>query len=113
MQFIDEAKIRVEAGKGGNGVISWRREKYVPKGGPDGGNGGHGGSVYFIADPQLATLLDFRYKRKHEAEAGVNGSGQNCTGRNGADAEIHVPVGTIVRNAATKDVIADLVKPYE
>lgn len=113
MQFIDQATIRVEAGKGGDGIISWRREKYVPKGGPDGGNGGSGGSVYFKADPQLSTLLDFRYKRTLQAQSGNPGAGNNCTGRSGEDAVIRVPVGTVVRNAATGDVIADLVKPHE
>ncbi|HEX5317200.1 MAG TPA: GTPase ObgE, partial [Candidatus Kapabacteria bacterium] len=85
MHFIDEAKIHIEAGKGGDGVISWRREKYVPKGGPDGGNGGNGGSVYFEADPELGTLLDFRYRRIHNAEDGAKGAGSNCTGRRGED----------------------------
>ena len=113
MQFIDQAKIRVEAGKGGDGVISWRREKYVPKGGPDGGNGGQGGSVYFEADPQLSTLLDFRYKRTHHAQDGNPGAGNNCTGRSGEDAVIRVPVGTVVRDAATGNVLADLVTVHE
>jgi len=110
MQFVDQAKIRIEAGAGGNGVISWRREKYVPKGGPDGGNGGVGGSVYFLADPQLSTLLDFRYKRIYQAQNGQHGAGSNCTGRNGDDLVIHVPVGTLVRDLATGDVLADLVE---
>jgi GTP-binding protein len=113
MQFIDEAKVRVEAGTGGHGIISWRREKYVPKGGPDGGNGGHGGSVYFEADPQLSTLLDFRYKRTHKAPDGNPGAGSNCTGRSGEDAIVRVPVGTVVRDASTGKVLADLVKPHE
>lgn len=113
MQFVDQSKIEVEAGKGGNGVISWRREKYVPKGGPDGGNGGHGGSVYLLADPQLSTLLDFKYKRIYKAEDGQNGMGSNCTGRTGKDEIVHVPVGTLVRNAATGEVLADLTKPGE
>jgi len=110
MQFIDEARIRVEAGKGGDGVISWRREKYVPKGGPDGGNGGVGGSVYFEADPQLSTLLDFRYKKKYEAESGNAGAASNCTGRSGEDLIIHVPVGTQIRDATNKHLLADLVE---
>src|SRR5205085_12692392 len=97
MHFIDEAKIRIEAGKGGNGVISWRREKYVPKGGPDGGNGGKSGDVYFEADPQLSTLLDFRYRRTHSAENGENGSGNNCTGRQGEDIILRVPPGTLIK----------------
>jgi GTP-binding protein len=111
--FIDQASIRIEAGKGGDGVISWRREKYVPKGGPDGGNGGHGGDVYFEADPQLSTLLDFRYKRIHKAEDGQKGSGSNCTGRQGEDMIVRIPVGTLVKDVATGHILADLVKPHE
>jgi GTPase len=111
MQFIDQAKIRVEAGNGGHGIISWRREKYVPKGGPDGGNGGHGGNVVFEADPNLSTLLDFRYKRAYKAQDGNPGEGSNCTGRTGIDEIVKVPVGTIVRVAGSEDIIADLVKP--
>src|SRR2546430_17069307 len=113
MHFVDEAKIRVEAGAGGNGVVSWRREKYVPKGGPDGGNGGNGGDVYFEADPELGTLLDFRYRRVHKAGDGVHGSGSNCTGRRGEDAIVRVPVGTIVRDAPTGTILADLTKSHE
>lgn len=113
MQFVDLAKIHVAAGKGGDGVISFRREKYVPKGGPDGGNGGKGGSVVFIADPQLSTLLDFRYKKQYQAKSGAPGDKNNMTGRNGADTIIKVPVGTVVRNAESDAVLADLTKPYE
>lgn len=113
VQFIDEAHIRIEAGKGGDGVISWRREKYVPKGGPDGGNGGHGGSVYFEADPELGTLLDFRYRRTHKAEDGGKGAGKNCTGRSGEDMIVRVPVGTIVRSSESGKTIADLTEPHE
>ena len=113
MQFIDQASIRIEAGKGGDGVISWRREKYVPKGGPDGGNGGHGGDVYFEADPQLSTLLDFRYRRIHKGEDGKKGSGSNCTGAQGEDMIVRVPVGTIVKEVATDRILADLVEPYK
>jgi GTPase len=113
VQFIDEAHIRIEAGKGGDGVISWRREKYVPKGGPDGGNGGHGGSVYFEADPELGTLLDFRYRRTHNAEDGGKGAGKNCTGRSGEDMIVRVPVGTVVREKESGKTIADLTEPHE
>jgi GTPase len=113
MHFIDEAKIHIEAGKGGDGVISWRREKYVPKGGPDGGNGGNGGSVYFEADPELGTLLDFRYRRIHNAEDGAKGAGSNCTGRRGEDVILRVPIGTIVRDVEGGRIIADLTIPYE
>jgi GTP-binding protein len=113
MQFIDQASIRVEAGKGGDGVISFRREKYVPKGGPDGGNGGTGGSVILEADPQLSTLLDFRYKKIYTASEGAPGFGNNCTGRDGQDLIVRVPVGTQVRFADTKQLAADLVKRGE
>ncbi len=112
MHFIDEAKIHIAAGKGGNGVIAWRREKYVPKGGPDGGNGGDGGSVYFEADPQLGTLLDFRYRRTHKAEDGTNGAGSLCTGKRGENVVLRVPPGTIVRDAHSKEMLADLTKAH-
>src|SRR5439155_25612657 len=110
VHFVDQAKIRIEAGSGGNGVVSWRREKYVPKGGPDGGNGGNGGDVYFEADPELGTLLDFRYRRVHKGGNGGNGAGSLCTGKRGQDAVVRVPVGTIVRDVATSNVLADLTK---
>ncbi len=113
VHFIDEAHIHIAAGKGGDGVISWRREKYVPKGGPDGGNGGHGGSVYFEADPELGTLLDFRYHRIHKGEDGGKGAGKQCTGRSGEDMVVRVPVGTIVRAAEDGRTIADLTEPHE
>jgi GTPase len=113
MQFVDLAKIHIAAGKGGNGVISFRREKYVPKGGPDGGNGGRGGSVIFMADPQLSTLLDFRYKNKYQAEDGKAGGTSNMTGRNGVDTIIKVPVGTIVKDAESGKILGDLTTAYE
>lgn len=108
MKFIDNAKIFVQAGKGGNGHISFRREKYVPKGGPDGGNGGNGGDVVFVADAHLATLLDFRYKQKYEAEDGQAGGKNNCSGKNGKDLIIQVPQGTILFNSETNEQIVDL-----
>ena len=113
MQFLDQSEIRVEAGKGGDGIIAWRREKYVPKGGPDGGNGGKGGDVIFEADPQLSTLLDFRYKKIHKADDGNKGEGSNCTGRNGQDIVIRVPPGTIIREAGTGKTLADLVDAHQ
>ncbi|MFM2486738.1 Obg family GTPase CgtA [Celerinatantimonas yamalensis] len=108
MKFVDEATIRVEAGDGGNGCISFRREKYIPRGGPDGGDGGDGGSVYLIADENLNTLIDYRFERFHRAVRGENGRGANCTGKRGADIELKVPVGTRAIDADTAEVIGDL-----
>ncbi|GAA0854330.1 Obg family GTPase CgtA [Aliiglaciecola litoralis] len=108
MKFVDEAEIRVEAGDGGNGVIGFRREKYVPRGGPDGGDGGDGGSVYLVADENLNTLIDFRFERFHRAERGKNGQGSDCTGRAGADLELKVPVGTRATDKDTGEVLGDL-----
>ena len=106
--FVDSAKIYIEAGKGGNGHVSFHREKYVAAGGPDGGDGGKGGNVVFRADTQLATLMDFRYKRKYKAENGEDGRPAKCRGKNGEDIVIKVPCGTVIKNAATGGVIADL-----
>jgi len=106
--FLDYSKINVKAGKGGNGVISFRREKYVAKGGPDGGDGGKGGDVVLISSSSKTTLVDFRYKKHYKAENGVNGKGKNMHGKCGKDLVIEVPVGTIVRRGDTKEVIADL-----
>ena len=108
MKFIDEVKIRVFAGDGGRGCVSFRREKYVPRGGPNGGNGGPGGDVIAVADPQITTLLDLRYQKQYKAGRGQHGMGSDCHGRRGDDREIKVPVGTIIRDAATKELIADL-----
>ena len=108
--FIDHATIFVRSGNGGNGIIHWRREKYVPKGGPDGGNGGKGGDVIFRADSQLNTLLDFRYKKKFIANNGNPGEGSNKEGRSATAVVIKVPAGTIVRDHATKEILADLVE---
>jgi len=113
MKFIDEAKIYVKAGDGGNGVVSFRREKFIPKGGPDGGDGGHGGNVCFEATTSLNTLLDFRYKKKYIAENGRPGEGNNRSGRSAPDLLIPVPVGTIIKDADTNQVLADLVKEGE
>lgn len=110
MKFVDEAEIRVEAGDGGNGTIGFRREKFVPKGGPDGGDGGDGGSVYLVADENLNTLIDFRFERFHRAERGQNGQGSNCTGRGGADLEIKVPIGTRATDTETLEVLGDLLQ---
>lgn len=108
MKFVDEAIIRVEAGNGGHGCLSFRREKYVPDGGPDGGDGGNGGNVYFIATDKLNTLVDFRYQRRFKAQNGESGRGSDCTGKGGDDLEIRVPVGTVVYNHETGDVIGDI-----
>src|SRR5262252_4424559 len=108
--FLDEAKIWVKAGNGGRGASSFRREKYVPRGGPDGGDGGRGGSVYVVADPQKTTLLDFRYRPHQRAESGGNGQGNQRHGKAGADLLIPVPPGTIVRTPEG-EVVADLDAP--
>jgi GTP-binding protein len=107
-RFIDEAIIHVKAGDGGNGCVSFRREKYVPKGGPDGGDGGKGGDVYLVATSSKHTLLDFHYRRIFRAERGQHGRGKNQHGRSGKDLLIPVPVGTVVKDALTGEVLADL-----
>jgi len=109
MKFVDEATIRVEAGKGGHGCVSFRREKYIPYGGPDGGDGGDGGSVYLVADNNINTLADFRYTRRFKAENGQPGAGRNCTGKSGEDLVVRVPVGTVVHDVDTGELIGDLV----
>ncbi len=106
--LADIAKITIEAGNGGNGAVSFHREKYVAAGGPDGGDGGHGGNVVFVADKTLATLMDFRYKKKYKAENGTPGAAGKCNGKNGADIIVNVPCGTIIRNIGTDRIIADL-----
>ena len=108
MKFVDEARIEVHAGKGGDGVVSFRREKYVPRGGPDGGDGGRGGSVYARADRNINTLIDYRYKRIFRAQDGRKGQGKQCTGRSAEDIWLRVPVGTTVRDRATGALVADL-----
>ena len=108
MKFVDEAHIHVEAGKGGNGCISFRREKYIPKGGPDGGNGGVGGSIFMVADNDLNTLVDYRYTRRYKAKNGEQGRGGQCTGAKGDDTILRVPVGTTIVDEDTQEVIGDL-----
>jgi len=105
--FIDRALVHVIAGAGGAGASSFRREKFVPKGGPDGGDGGAGGSVFVRADPNLATLLDYRYRTQWKAERGQHGKGKNMTGKSGADLSLPVPPGTEVRDAATGELIGE------
>jgi GTP-binding protein len=108
MKFVDEAVIKVEAGDGGNGCVSFRREKFIPKGGPDGGDGGDGGHVYLIADSGLNTLVDFRHKRHHRAERGQNGMSRQMTGHKGESLSIKVPVGTRVHDADTEEFIGEV-----
>jgi GTP-binding protein len=110
MQFIDRAEIEVEAGKGGDGIVAFRREKYVPAGGPAGGNGGRGGSVILLAEENLQTLLDFKYNRLFKGEDGKRGGPKNMTGASGSDRVIKVPCGTMVYDAETGELIGDLVK---
>jgi len=109
--FVDETRITVTGGDGGNGCISFRREKFVPRGGPDGGDGGDGGSVVLVADPEINTLLPFRYRTIFKADRGRHGEGAQRTGRSGDDLEVHVPVGTLVIDATSHAVLADLAQP--
>lgn len=113
MKFVDEARIRVHAGNGGNGCASFRREKFIPLGGPDGGDGGAGGSIWLVADEGLNTLVDFRHQRSFRAERGQNGMSRQCTGRSGDDLVIRVPVGTLVADADTGEQIGDLTRHGE
>jgi GTP-binding protein len=113
MQFIDESTIRVEAGKGGGGCLSFRREKYVARGGPDGGNGGHGGDVVLVADVALNTLIDFRYQPLYRAENGQPGSGRDKTGAQGQDRRVRVPVGTSIIDDETLETLGDITEPHQ
>ena len=113
MKFIDEAVITVQSGKGGSGCVSFRREKYIPRGGPDGGDGGKGGDVVLKAVPGKRTLLQFRYRRQFKAQNGSPGQGKQKTGRNGGDLVIEVPPGTVVSDPETGRIIVDLTRPYE
>jgi len=108
MKFIDEARIELLGGRGGDGCASFRREKFIPKGGPDGGDGGRGGSVWAIADRNINTLIDYRYARKHAAGNGESGRGADCYGAAGADLELRMPVGTVITDEASGAVLADL-----
>ena len=108
MKFVDEARITVKGGDGGNGCCSFRREKYVPRGGPDGGDGAHGGSVYLRADMNVNTLIDYRYKRRFDAVRGENGSAKNCTGKAGDDLYLIVPVGTVAFDQDTDELIGEV-----
>jgi len=108
MKFIDEAKIEVHAGKGGDGAASFRRERSVPRGGPDGGDGGRGGSIWMVADRNINTLIDYRYARIHRAKRGENGRGADQYGRGAEDIVLRMPVGTVITDAETGETIADL-----
>ena len=111
MKFVDEARITVQAGKGGNGCLSFRREKFVPKGGPDGGDGGDGGSVFLEASESINTLIDYRYTRHYQAQNGEGGSSRNCTGAKGEDLVLEVPVGTTAIDEDTGETLGDITEP--
>jgi len=111
--FVDQAKIYIKAGNGGNGIVSFRREKYVPRGGPDGGDGGKGGDVVFEVDPHLQTLLDYRYRQHFKAERGAHGQGSNKTGKSGKNLIVRVPPGTVIKDFETGEILGDLTHPGE
>jgi GTP-binding protein len=111
VRFVDQVRIEVKAGDGGHGAVAFRREKYIERGGPSGGDGGNGGSVRFVADPQLTTLLDYRYQQHHHARSGQNGMGSDCNGSGAEDLVLRVPVGTLFKDAETGDLLADLSSP--
>lgn len=113
MKYIDEAVIEVVAGNGGNGVVSFRREKFVPKGGPNGGDGGHGGSIFAIADHNVNTLLEYRFKHLFRAKNGENGQGSDRYGRKAKDIYLKMPVGTVIRDQSSGQILADLTKPQQ
>jgi GTP-binding protein len=108
MKFVDEVSIHVKAGDGGDGAVAWRREKFIPRGGPAGGDGGDGGDIVLEVDPQLSTLLDYRYVREHKARSGEKGQGSDMNGRNGEALVLRVPPGTVVKDAASGEVLVDL-----
>lgn len=109
--FVDRARVRLIAGRGGNGCVSFRREKFVPRGGPDGGDGGDGGSIYLVADPGMNSLINYRYNPYFKAENGAHGKGKNMHGRKGRDLYLRVPVGTVVKDARTGEVLFDFTEP--
>ena len=109
MGFVDESKFWVKAGDGGNGCVSFRREKFVPKGGPNGGDGGKGGNVILVADSQLRSLIDFKYRSHFKAERGMHGQGKDMHGRGGKNCIMEVPVGSIIKDAETDEVLVDLI----
>lgn len=111
MRFVDEVRIVVKAGDGGDGAVAFRREKFVEKGGPSGGDGGDGGSVLFVADPQLTTLLDYRFQQHHRAKDGQQGMGSDCNGASGPDLTLRLPVGTLIKDAESEELLCDLSEP--
>lgn len=111
MKFLDEVSIHIRSGDGGAGSVSFRREKFIPHGGPDGGNGGKGGDIIFVANPNLSTLIDFRYQKTYEAKSGEKGKGQKKYGSDAPDIKIHVPTGTVIRDEETHELLADLTIP--
>lgn len=111
MKFVDEAVIKIEAGNGGHGCVSFRREKFIPFGGPDGGDGGDGGSIYLVGNPELNTLIDYRYQRQFKASNGQSGMGSNCTGKKGDDLFIQVPIGTLAYDVDTGECLVDIQEP--
>ena len=111
MKFVDEVRIHVKAGDGGDGAVALRREKFIPRGGPAGGDGGNGGNVVLVVDPQLSTLLDYRYLREHKARSGGHGMGSDMNGVDGEDLVLRVPPGTLVKDAGSGEVLADLGEP--
>lgn len=111
MKFVDEAVIKIEAGNGGNGCLSFRREKFIPRGGPDGGDGGDGGSIYLVGNPELNTLIDYRFQRHFKADNGKSGMGANCTGKKGDDLFIEVPIGTLAYDVDTGECLVDIQEP--
>ena len=113
VKFLDKAKIRVISGHGGNGMVAWRREKYVDKGGPAGGDGGKGGDIYFVADENMSTLLDFKIKSVYKASSGENGGIKGMHGACAKDLYIKVPLGTMVRDTKTGNIIADITEPEQ
>ena len=110
MKFIDEAKIEVAAGRGGNGAVSFRREKYVPRGGPDGGDGGRGGSVFAVASENVNTLVEYRFVKRYQAKNGERGHGSDRYGAGAGDIELQMPVGTLIRDDDTGEIVADLTR---
>jgi GTP-binding protein len=113
MKFVDEAIIEVHAGKGGDGIVAFRREKYIPRGGPSGGDGGRGGSIYLVADRNINTLVEYRFARIHRAKDGENGQGKDCYGKSAEDVHLRVPVGTVVTDEESGQVLADLSRDGE